>query len=779
MRTPSANTWSAILTLTLVMFVFGCSGNNVDVPTLPNDDVAIIPNNIQTDNSPGMDSQHHESWGYYNMVLDEENMTIDIVQDKTVDTHFNVTWVKDICPQCITAKVVNFDINTRIFDIQLITKNPTQKVGADVRFIIDLDGTDEYMMMDPDDWTKLFSMTGEPNPFRALAIDQPKRLYLPAQNDVTDFKLWISASHTPIANIPFIIDVSFPGNCAEPYTITDVNVDGEFPPGGGGSVDVSCVVWHWFDDWGEVWLRTDGIFTTGDVQMSAGSLVGDHGREFTATVTNTVGGGAGLVDILIEAYYSDQLVEPFPLNEYATIYADPGGASAIAGDVFNALTKLNLAGTVNIKNQGGGPDPPPVTVTDGAYYQTVLAGTYSVEALNNLYFLQDTIADVIVPADTTVLVCFGLAPKWLDDPDEALATISGVILDGQTGDPILGAQATLDGGAQTGGIIQSRITDSRGHYCFYAVPTFQQTNWTVNAFHSNYLPDSQTDVPSAINKATAQVDFLLTPLNAEDVWFENFEAGPSNVGTQQDWTFTRVQSETMPDITFGMTTYHDQTTAGDILWHVQDPGTNPSQDNFYPAGICSLPPDDTSDGWIPDAFEGHRYMWYGEELDNTGGQPHSGTFIDEWSGSTSPGGWSSNSNNAGTARTGPIDLSAQTDLTMTFQVYWEIESVDPSIQYDAIDVLISKDGTAWDLLDRLNPLSEPIPDDPGQNAPIPYTSSGFNQAAVWSPGVYDLSNYAGESTVYLRFDFDTIDSLYNGFRGAIVDNIRILPFAIS
>jgi hypothetical protein len=224
--------------------------------------------------------------------------------------------------------------------------------------------------------------------------------------------------------------------------------------------------------------------------------------------------------------------------------------------------------------------------------------------------------------------------------------------------------------------------------------------------------------------------------------------------------------------------YHANHQSGDILWHIQDPSTNPSQDIFYINGVCTIPPDDITNGWIPQAFEGHRYMWYGEQLDNTPpSTTHSGSFIDEWLGSTGDGGTSSNGANAGTAKTGPIDLTGHTELTLTTQSWWEIEAVDPSVQYDAMDLMISKDGTHWNQINRLNPLAEPIPD--SGNAMKTYTSSGYNMAAVWSPGVYDISSYGGQKTVYLRFDFDTRDQLYNGFRGWIVDDITIYPYKID
>ena len=802
MSTSRTGLWSlpgVILSLALAV---GCGANGSDSPTLPGESSAppVTPRDTVTE--PALPSEYHHIWAMGFLVIDEDTLSCEVLPDRTSESHWDVTWVKDICPTCVVAHIYHFDPDTRTFYIELKTKNPTKKIGHDVRFIIDLDGSGKYYMIDPDNYTKLHDPENNPNPFRAIAREKPSRSFWPAENRVSHFALYIAEDYVPVPGcyIPFIIDASYPGRCQEPYEITDITVEGEFPPGGGGEVTVELVSWDTQDDHGEVWLRTGGIFTPSDVLMTPGVDVEEYGKKYSATFTNSVGGGAGLVNILIEAYTSDTGVEPYPLNDFAKIWADPGGESAIAGDVFNALNVLPANGaTITIHSTSGGTDPLPYNVTDGTYYVPVLPGTYTVDALHSFYFRQDTIVagwnDVTVPPDTTVLVCFGLAPKYLDDPGQGIATISGVIRDSTPGDPIPGAQATLDGGPELGGIIQARTADERGHYCFYAVPTEQQNNWTVHAFHEAYLPDKWENVPSAKNKSTPQVDFDLQPTTQEAVWAENFEPGTSNIGTQQDWFLDRVVSEPWPDSGWpdyipdpGSATYHDQHEPGDILWRVWDPISNPIQcdyffiDNGPPSHelLCILPPDDTSDGYIPDPYEGHRYFWYGEEIDETpgGSFTHHGSFIDEWNGDLMLGGTSSNPWNAGIATSGPIDLGGYSELTLTLQSWFEIEGVDPSIQYDAMDVLISTDQVWWDRLERLNPLAEPIPDLNHGNAQHPYTSSGFDQAAIWSPSVIDISDWGGE-VVWLRLDFDTRDPLYNGFRSWFVDDMKIWPYAIE
>ncbi len=72
-------------------------------------------------------------------------------------------------------------------------------------------------------------------------------------------------------------------------------------------------------------------------------------------------------------------------------------------------------------------------------------------------------------------------------------------------------------------------------------------------------------------------------------------------------------------------------------------------------------------------------------------------------------------------------------------------------------------------LGRLNPYSDPIIED--RNA-LPFTSGGFNKAPLWVNVEYDLSAYVGKD-IQLKFEFRTVDALFNGFRGWFVDDVLV------
>ena len=93
--------------------------------------------------------------------------------------------------------------------------------------------------------------------------------------------------------------------------------------------------------------------------------------------------------------------------------------------------------------------------------------------------------------------------------------------------------------------------------------------------------------------------------------------------------------------------------------------------------------------------------------------------------------------------------------------------------------LISKVQTSaatWKTLARLNPLSDPVAE--LDRASIPFSNSGFNSAPLWltQEGITLIdtegSSVAGK-TIKIKFTFETVDGLYNGFRGWMVDNVNI------
>lgn len=174
-------------------------------------------------------------------------------------------------------------------------------------------------------------------------------------------------------------------------------------------------------------------------------------------------------------------------------------------------------------------------------------------------------------------------------------------------------------------------------------------------------------------------------------------------------------------------------------------------------------------GNLPSAFSGAHAWWFGETA--------TGTFIGpDWNTITQTplNGGTSFEPQSGSLISPAIALSGVTHARLDFKTWWEIEGVDGDA-YDLMNVEISIDnGATFDPLGfgNINPLND-LDGEPWKS----YSSGGLGQPGVWLDHSFDLTPYVG-NTVYLRFRFDTVDDLYNGFRGWFIDNVSVTDAAM-
>ncbi len=84
----------------------------------------------------------------------------------------------------------------------------------------------------------------------------------------------------------------------------------------------------------------------------------------------------------------------------------------------------------------------------------------------------------------------------------------------------------------------------------------------------------------------------------------------------------------------------------------------------------------------------------------------------------------------------------------------QTEQCGPGNQFDLFDVQVSTNGgSSWVTVGRRCDLK-------------------IQAADVWSPRGIDLTPFLGQS-ILLRFHFDTVDDLFNDFRGAFVDEVEL------
>jgi hypothetical protein len=203
----------------------------------------------------------------------------------------------------------------------------------------------------------------------------------------------------------------------------------------------------------------------------------------------------------------------------------------------------------------------------------------------------------------------------------------------------------------------------------------------------------------------------------------------------------------------------------DGFWHVQaDPQNVAVKAPEINPGMVTLP-----GGNLPAAFSGNHAAWYGEAS--------SGTFCGSgWQVSQTPkGGCTSTSANAGTLTSPTFNLTGALSAILRFHAWWEIEGVD-SNGFDVMQVDYSTDGgSTWTSTGRLNPAN-----DPAGRHDQSYSNNGYAAEPDWKEYLVDLSPAIGSSNVKIRFSFNTVDALFNGFRGWLVDDVVVsTPFDAS
>ncbi len=242
-------------------------------------------------------------------------------------------------------------------------------------------------------------------------------------------------------------------------------------------------------------------------------------------------------------------------------------------------------------------------------------------------------------------------------------------------------------------------------------------------------PGAKHDRPAVSGLSAVTIASLSKATAVTLPWFDDMENGASG------WTSTG----------FWHLPYRPQQTS------VLSPTINPN--------LVTLP----DAGNLPSPFSGNYCWWYGQNA--------TGTFIGVgFNPEQSPkSGGTSDSANSGDLITPPISLVGQTHAVLSFQTWWEIEGVE-SNSFDVMSIDASTNaGVTWVPLGRgqLNPLSDPS----GAHFQ-PFSSNGLGQKGSWTKQYFDLSADSGK-VVLIRFNFDTGDALYNGFRGWFIDDVGV------
>lgn len=340
--------------------------------------------------------------------------------------------------------------------------------------------------------------------------------------------------------------------------------------------------------------------------------------------------------------------------------------------------------------------------------------------------------------------------------DAVISSISGSVFDAN-GEFIPNAYVSLSAGSVSNGSFITAISDENGTFKMYINASGSLASSlehaTITARIPGYTSASTTiKVTNFVNLASVNLQLSDNFVNGDVIYSDDFENNTSS------WSMNKIDGS-------------NQNTN----WYLHS-SSSIATSKAYINNHVKLAPNDLSTGKTPLPYSGSQCFAYGNGVLSDDAY---GSFIDTDSGPGNLDGGTGPKNKAELISPN-IDLSSATGaLYLRFQTWWEIESVNPNNNgFDIMTISVSTDdGTTWKDLARLNPLSDPATT--LNRAPIPFGNTGFNAAPTWllQEGI-SLIDTEGHSVsgqnIRLKFTFDTVDGLYNGFRGWYIDDLEIV-----
>jgi len=412
-----------------------------------------------------------------------------------------------------------------------------------------------------------------------------------------------------------------------------------------------------------------------------------------------------------------------------------GDGFKLTGYAQDAVNFTPMAGAlITVTDAGGAQIAQVNTDAAGNYIVSVAAGTYGLSVTKDGYQMQS--ADNVIVGNANlpqVFVGFMPVDNSITVPVGALC---GTVIDGN-GNPMANATVAISAQdeALTNGYFASVMSDASGKFAIGAIPMESNAKGTpIPAFKIKVIKGNFIEVINNIviaqNKLVVQnVDLVNQNNPGNTIFSEGFEA-------ESAWTYDGF--------------FHRQMNAQIV-------------NSNYTGNYVVLAPNDQTNGFIPGAYAGMYCAWYGQES--------TGSFIGELStGQSELSGGTSTASNMGYMISPEINLAGLTEASLSFWTWFEIESVNPNQSgFDIMEVIVIAPGGTETSLGRLNPFSDPILSD---RAALPFTSGGFNKAPIWVQAEYNLTEFVGQ-IIQLKFEFRTVDGLYNGFRGWLVDNLLL------
>ena len=142
---------------------------------------------------------------------------------REMPSHWNVTELlaQPKCSDCVKLALLDWRQASDYIKFSVTLKNPTHLPGYDVRGII-IPKIEGFRLINPDGYTGLWDDGGPVtvNPFKAFAADQPQRRFEPGSKHSRIYAIRYP-SYPDLLEVDLLVDASWPGNCEEPYSLTN------------------------------------------------------------------------------------------------------------------------------------------------------------------------------------------------------------------------------------------------------------------------------------------------------------------------------------------------------------------------------------------------------------------------------------------------------------------------------------------------------------------------------------------------------------------------------
>ena len=439
--------------------------------------------------------------------------------------------------------------------------------------------------------------------------------------------------------------------------------------------------------------------------------------------------------------------------------------ATVIGRTLDALTGKPIGGVDIIARPAGECDlddeegtivSTDVSPLDGSYLVPLPAGSFCLEASSEGYHKMIT-EDFTLADGDILLVNFFMQDL---DNDKEYLSICGRVTDLQSGGALPLAAVTLGAGSVLN-MVASAATEEHGGYCFGGVWLGTTSEWYGRAMSGGHFPLEKGPVNVEPN-VVRFVDFALEADDATLCFEDGFEADNGWLASQpHHGVFWHRRAN---DVTVN-SAYPDCVTISDNEDCVVDP-----DDPLDNCQICAtmaqqgcLP----APAALPRAVEGVHALWFG--------RPGAGNYLGTGSDcSGKNGGLSSGGLWGMFTSPGYVVGSDLEDVRLVFAYWFEIEGLDPNQDYDRMLVEVSADGAFFYEVGALNPDFD-TDGDPDKA----FTTAGYFKTPVWSIADMMLAGpVLGEvlatGTMYVRFQFQTGDEFHNGFRGWVVDGLRVI-----